>query len=106
MNGVSLLDRGLEALDHRFARRHAERAAHEVEILHRDDDGNAVELAEAELDRILQAGLGARILEAVDVAALVAELQRIDRRPRAARCSNQVSSSNSDLSRAAAPMRM
>ena len=42
----------------------------------------AVEPAEAELDRVIGAGLAARVLEAVDVAALVAELQRIDRHVR------------------------
>ena len=51
------------------------------------------------------AGLGARILEAVDVAALVAELQRIGGTSGTA-TSYQVSLSNIDFSRAAAPMRM
>ena len=77
--GRLLVDRGLEALDHRLARRHAERAAHEIEILHGGHDRQAVEPAEAELDRIVQAGLGAGVLEAVGIAALVAELQRVDR---------------------------
>ena len=36
MKGVPLLDRGFQPLDHRLARRHAERAAHEIEILHAD----------------------------------------------------------------------
>ena len=40
--GRALLDGGLQALDHRLARRHAERAAHEVEILHADDDAAAL----------------------------------------------------------------
>ena len=71
------IDRGLEPGDHRLARRHAERAAHEIEILHADHDRLAFELAEAELDRVSEIGLGARILETVDVAALVAELERI-----------------------------
>ena len=79
MNGRALVDRGLQALDHRFARRHAERAAHEIEILHADHDRQPVELAEAELDGVVGAGLGARVLEAVGVAALVAELERIER---------------------------
>ena len=86
MNGVPLLDRGLEPGDHRLAGRHAERAAHEVEILHADRHRHAVELAEADLDRVVEAGLGARVLEAVGVAALVAEFQRIDRARRAPRC--------------------
>ena len=73
------IDRGLEPGDDRLARRHAERAAHEVEILHADRHRHAFELAEADLDRVGEAGLGARVLETVGVAALVAELERIDR---------------------------
>ena len=69
----------IEPLDHRFARRHAERAAHEIEILHGNNRGKIIELAVAELDRIVEAGLAARILEPIDVAAVVAEFQRIDR---------------------------
>ena len=38
MKGVPFCDGGFQALDHRLARRHAERAAHEVEILHADHD--------------------------------------------------------------------
>ena len=75
--GRFLLDRELEPAHDRLARGHAERAAHEIEILHRDDDGGAFELAVADLDRVVQPGLGARILDAVDIFALVAELQRI-----------------------------
>ena len=79
MNGRLLLDRKLEPAHDRLARRHAERAAHEIEILHRDDDAGAFELAVADLDRVVQPGLGARILDAVDIFALVAEFQRIGR---------------------------
>ncbi len=79
MNGVLPSHRGLQPLDHRLARRHAERAAHEIEILHADDHQQAFEPADAELHRVVQAGLGARILQAVGIAALVAELERIDR---------------------------
>ena len=75
----AVIDRGLEPGDHRLARRHAERAAHEVEVLHADRHRHAVELAEADLDRVGEAGLGARVLETVGVAALVAEFQRVDR---------------------------
>ena len=70
------------------------------------DDRQAFELAEAELDRVVQAGLGARVLEAVDVAALVAELQRIGRDLRQRRCRPTSRSSNIDFRRATAPMRM
>src|SRR5262249_31372556 len=78
--GRALVDRRLEALDHGFARGHAERAAHEVEILHADHHRLPFELAEAELDGIVGAGLGARILEAVGVTHLVTEPERIERR--------------------------
>ena len=78
MNGVPLSTAVSTPRDHRFARRHAERAAHEVEILHGDHHRQAVEPAIAELDGVVGAGLAARILETVGVAALVAELQRIE----------------------------
>ena len=42
--GRAALDRSLQARDHRLAGRHAERAAHEIEILHRGDDRHAVHL--------------------------------------------------------------
>src|SRR5215468_3739490 len=58
--GGSLVDRGFEALDDCFARRHAERAAHEIEILHSDHHRHALELAETELDGIVGASLGSR----------------------------------------------
>ncbi len=76
---AGLLHGGFEALDHGFARRHAERAAHEIEILHRDDGGKAIELAVAELYRIVEPGFAARVFQTIDVTALVAELERIDR---------------------------
>src|SRR5207244_1779350 len=56
-----------------------ERATHEVEVLHADHQGEAVELAVTELDGVSGAGLVARVLEPVGIAALVAELQGIDR---------------------------
>ena len=79
MQRRALLGRGVERLDDRLGRRHAERAAHEIEILHRDDDRQAVELAEADFHRVVQAGLGAGVLQAIGIAALVAEFQRIER---------------------------
>ena len=82
MIGRLPLRRGLQTLDDRFAGGHAERAAHEIEILHADRDRQSFERADADLHRILEAGLGARVLEAVDIAALVAEPQRIDRHVR------------------------
>ena len=100
------LHRGFQAVDHRFAGRHAERAAHEIEILHADGHRQAVEAADAELDRVLQAGLGARVLQAVGIAALVAELERIERHLRHARCRSNSPPSNIGFSRAGALMRM
>ena len=76
---AAFLHRGVETLDHGFARRHAERTAHEVEVLHADDDRQTVELAIAELHRVVEAGLAARVLETIEVAALIAKFQRIDR---------------------------
>ena len=68
---------GLEPRDHRLAGRHAERAAHEIEILHADHDRKAVERADPDLHGVGEAGLGAGILEAVGITALVAEFQRV-----------------------------
>ena len=79
MNGVPRSTAVSSPVIDRLARRHAERAAHEVEVLHADRHRRAFELAEADLDRVGEAGLGARVLQAIGVAALVAELQRIDR---------------------------
>ena len=50
-----------------------ERAAHEIEILHRDDHRQAVERAARGDQRILLAGLGAGLLQPVGVALVVAE---------------------------------
>ena len=72
-----LFDREFEPAHDRFAGGHAERAAHEIEILHRDHDAGALELAVADLDGVVQAGPGARILDAVGIFALVAEFQGI-----------------------------
>src|SRR5262245_49440559 len=77
--GRSLVHRGLETLDHRLARRHAERAAHEIEILHADHDRQSFELADAELDGVVGAVLAAAVLEPIDVAPLVAEPEGIER---------------------------
>ena len=71
--------RGLGALDERLAGRHAERAAHEAEILHGDGHRQLVDAAVADLEGVLLAGLGAGVLEAVGIALLVAELQRVGR---------------------------
>ncbi len=72
------LDRGAHGGDHRFAGAGAERAAEEIEILHGGDDPLAFEPAGSGKHRIGKAGLAARVLQPVGVAALVAELERID----------------------------
>ena len=79
MNGVCRRTAVSQTGDHRFARRHAERAAHEVEVLHADGHHQAFQPADAELHRVLQSGLDARILQTVGIAALIAELERIER---------------------------
>ena len=58
MNGVCRRTAVSRPGDHRFARRHAERAAHEVEILYGDGDHQAFQAADAELYGVLQSGLG------------------------------------------------
>ena len=62
-----------------FAGRHAERSAHEIEILNGNRDHLTFQSAYADLHRVLQSGLGPRIFEAIGVTALVAKFQRIDR---------------------------
>src|SRR6185295_2202545 len=74
-----LLERQFEPTHDRFAGGHAERTAHEIEILHRDDDAGAFQLAVADLDGVVQPGLGAGVLDAVDIFALIAKLERIGR---------------------------
>src|ERR1700748_3368658 len=79
MKGVPLLTAGSMPLICARPPRHPERPAHELEILHADHDRLPFEAPETELDRIVESGLGARIFDAIGVAALVAEFQRIDR---------------------------
>src|SRR5262249_38496038 len=66
-------------LNDRLAGRHAERTAHEVEILHGDDHRDAIELAEPEPDRVLQARFGAGVPQSVGIAPLIPESQRVSR---------------------------
>ena len=73
-----------------------------VEVLHRGNDRIAVELADARIDRVAEPGLAAGVLEAVGVAALVAEFQRVDAAPRANAAPRTSPSSNSAFSRAGA----
>ena len=77
MNGDFFSTASSHAANDRLAGGHAERAAHEIEILHGDDDGGAFQLAVADLDGVVQAGPGARVLDAVGIALLVAEFQGI-----------------------------
>ena len=80
MKGVLLLDRAQHAGDHGLARRHAERAGHEAEILRGGDDVLALEHALADQHRVIELGVARGGLEAVGVAAAVAELERVVRR--------------------------
>ena len=94
--GVPLLERRLGAADEGLAGRHAERARHEAEFLRGQRHRQAADAAVADLERVLHPGLGPGLLEAVDVALLVAELERVGRRPRGAarrsRCPRRTSS--------------
>ena len=64
------------------SRRHAERAAHEIEILHGGGDVEAEEFANGDQHRVFHPGLGAGVAQPVDIALLVPELQRIGRHRR------------------------
>ena len=77
--------------DQRLAGGHAQRAAHEVEVLHGGDHRHAVDACRRRRGSRPPPVLVARVLQPVGVALLVAELQRIDRRP----------SANVDVSQAA-----
>ena len=70
-------DRIARGGDEGFARRRAKAAAHEGEILHQHDAGDALHLAVADGHHVLGAGLGARGLEALGIGFAVGELQRI-----------------------------
>ena len=75
--GRALLHRAHHAGDDGLARRHAERARHEAEVLGGSDDVDVVELALADEDCIVELGFVLGRLEAVGVALAVAELERI-----------------------------
>ena len=79
MKGVLRRHRRAHGGDDGLAGRHAERAAHEGEVLHGDGHRQAVERAMAGLDAVVGAGLAAGFLDAVGIFPLVAELQRIGR---------------------------
>ena len=100
------LDRSAHGGDHRFARGRAERAAEEVEILRGGHDPLAFEPPRAGKHGIGQAGLAAGVFQPVGVAALVAELERIERAPRAAPRSRTRRRRTGTLSLAPADMRM
>ena len=58
---------------------HAERTAHEIEILNGNRQSGAVKIALRHKHGIVIAGLGAVFLEAIGIALCVPELQRIER---------------------------
>src|SRR5262249_39650215 len=68
---------GFETGDHGLAGSHAERTAHEVEILNGDRDHLTFEPTDAELHGVLQSGLGTGVFQTIGVTALVAKLERI-----------------------------
>ena len=71
------LDGGQHGGDDRLAGGHAERAAHKGEILDGDHRLDAIEGAEGGHHAIIALGLGARLLETVGIAPLVAKTERI-----------------------------
>ena len=75
--GPPLGDRGAHGGDQPGAGRKPERAAHEVEALHRDDDGQPVQRPARGDQRIALPGLGAVFLQPVAIALVVAEAQRV-----------------------------
>ena len=75
--GRAALHGAHHAADDRLAGGHAERAAHEAEVLGGGNDVLALEGPLADEDRVLQLGVALGGLEAVAVALAVAELQRI-----------------------------
>src|SRR5690606_7238524 len=77
--GRLLLDGTQHARYHRLARCHAERAAHEAEILRRSDDLLTVQGAFANQDGIIELSFRLRVLQAVRIATAVPEFQRIKR---------------------------
>ena len=77
--GGIVLDRRAGRRDHRLARRHAHRAAEEVEGLARDHGGMPAHAAPADDDRVVLTGLAAHVLQPVDIALLIAKAQRVGR---------------------------
>ncbi len=75
--GSLSLDGNVHRLDDHLAGSHAERAAHEANVMDDGDHFDAAALAAAREHRIFHAGLAAMFLEPVGIALLVAEFQRI-----------------------------
>jgi|GEM_PF-5772611 len=76
----------LESLDDRLACGNAERAAHELELMHDGDDLQALKLADARQDRVFLFGLGAAVAQTIGVLFGIAKLQRILRHFRLRQC--------------------
>ena len=77
--GRALLERERRGGNDRLACRHAERAAHELEVLHGHRDGNVVQAPDGDRHGVRAVRLDAIFLQLVDVALDVAELERIGR---------------------------
>src|SRR5262245_33670983 len=84
--GRLALHRGAHGGDDRLARARSEGAAEELEILRGGDNALTFQAPRAGDDRIGHAGLAARILEAIGVAAFVAKLEGIGRDLRQGEC--------------------
>ena len=80
--GLALGHRVHHARDNGFAGGHAQRSTHETKILRRGGNRLPTELAIGEEHGILEACRGLAVLEAIRIAAPVAELERIDRHVR------------------------
>ena len=104
--GRGLLDRKLEALDDGFAGGHAERATHEIKILHGGDDRHALEPADSRPSP-RRSGRSWRAHPSGDRRTCARRGISTDRRrPVGSATSYQVSLSKIDFRRAVAPMRM
>ncbi len=77
ISGLFSLTAFLAAASKRLARRDAHGAAEEAEILHRDHDREAAELAAGDRDRVMRAGAGTAFVQPVGVFLAVLEFERI-----------------------------
>ena len=67
---------------HSFACCHAKRAAHKLEVLHGNDAGLTLNLAETDLHGVFFAGFHLRVFEPFGIFLLIAEFEGIKRHVR------------------------